>query len=72
MTGVVEKAPLLGDAVQTVREHRPVQAPAVTDPVEVVHVVAPEPRAEKVVQDVPPPRPEVRGEPVIKRSPGRS
>lgn len=66
--GVVEKAPLLGDAVQTVREHRPVQAPAVTDPVEVVHVVAPEPRAEKAVQDVPPPRPEVRGEPVIKRS----
>ncbi|MEV0660524.1 hypothetical protein ACIBI3_00365 [Actinomadura luteofluorescens] len=70
VAGVVEKTPLLGDAVQTVREHRPVrEAPGVTDPVEVVRVVAPEPHAQKVAQDVPPPRPEVRGEPVIEPAP---
>ncbi|WP_089310369.1 hypothetical protein [Actinomadura mexicana] len=70
VTGVVEKTPLLGDAVQTVRERPPVrEAPGVADPVGVVHMVAPEPRAEKVAQDVSPPRPDVRVEPVAEQEP---
>lgn len=70
VAGVVEKAPLLGDAVQTVREHRPVgEAPGVADPVGVVGVVAPKPREEKVAHDVPPPPPDVRVEPSAKRKP---
>ncbi|MEV4005399.1 hypothetical protein [Actinomadura sp. NPDC049753] len=70
VTGVVEKTPLLGDAVQTVRERRPVrEAPGVAAPVEIVGVVAPEPREEKAAHDVPPPRPEVRVEPPAEREP---
>lgn len=70
VTGVVEKTPLLGDAVQTVRERRPVpEAPGVADPVGVVHMVAPEPREEKVTQDVSPTRPDVRVEPVAGHAP---
>lgn len=71
VTGVVEKAPLLGDAVQTVRERGPVrETPGVAAPAEIVPVVAPEPREEKVVREVPPPRPEVRGEPVAEHESG--
>ncbi|MFB9196731.1 hypothetical protein ACFFWA_27515 [Actinomadura verrucosospora] len=70
VTGVVEKTPLLGDAVQTVRDRRPVrEAPGVAAPVEVVGVVAPQPPDEKTAHDVPPPPPEVRVEPSVKRKP---
>lgn len=72
VAGVVEKTPLLGDAVQTVRERRPVrEVPGVADPVELVHVVAPEPREEKVTRNVSPPRPDVRVEPAAEREPRR-